>query len=199
MVGAGVDDAVRAAMAKWPDVPAVYGWLTLDARGRWRVRHEFLEHRGLTDFIGRNYLCDDDGQWFFQNGPQRVFVALEYTPWVLRLDANGSLTRHTGKSFDQPTDFWLDDEGRLLASADGEIGVVHDGDLNLAIARLAFADNRPASLESLLADHAPDGTIGIQLADGWHPVRHIARAEVANRFGFVTRPTPPEGSDQPRP
>jgi len=22
--------------------------------------------------------------WYFQNGPQRVFVALDYTPWVLQ-------------------------------------------------------------------------------------------------------------------
>jgi hypothetical protein len=33
-----MDDIVKAAMAKWPDVPDCYGWLALDARGNWRMR-----------------------------------------------------------------------------------------------------------------------------------------------------------------
>lgn len=187
-----MDDAVRAAIEKWPNVPAVYGWLALDARGRWRVKDEILHHRGLNDFIGRNYLCDSVGQWFFQNGPQRVFVTLEYTPWVLRLDADARLTRHTGQSFEQPTDIWLDDEGRLLISAERHIGLIHDGDLDVAVSRLAYADDRPASLEQLLSGSGPDGKIGIRLADGWHPIRSISRAEVAHRFGFVSCPAPLE-------
>ncbi|MCD6666313.1 MAG: DUF2946 family protein, partial [Hydrogenophaga sp.] len=28
-----MDEIVKAAMAKWPQVPACYGWLGLDARG----------------------------------------------------------------------------------------------------------------------------------------------------------------------
>ena len=33
-----MDDIVRQAMAKWPHVPACYGWLGLDARGQWWLR-----------------------------------------------------------------------------------------------------------------------------------------------------------------
>ena len=33
-----MDDIVKQAMAKWPNVPACYGWLALDARGQWWLR-----------------------------------------------------------------------------------------------------------------------------------------------------------------
>ena len=33
-----MDDIVKQAMAKWPDVPNVYGWLSLDRRGVWRIK-----------------------------------------------------------------------------------------------------------------------------------------------------------------
>ena len=33
-----MDPIVRRAIARWPNVPAVYGWLKLDRRGRWSVR-----------------------------------------------------------------------------------------------------------------------------------------------------------------
>ena len=38
-----------------------------------------LQHDKLIEFIGRNYAADAQGQWFFQNGPQRVYVCLLYT------------------------------------------------------------------------------------------------------------------------
>ena len=33
-----MDDIVKQAMAKWPNVPACWGWLGLDARGNWWLR-----------------------------------------------------------------------------------------------------------------------------------------------------------------
>lgn len=41
-----------------------------------------IEHSALKEFISRNYACDNTGRYFFQNGPQRVFITLTYTPWV---------------------------------------------------------------------------------------------------------------------
>ena len=88
-----MDDIVKAALAKWPNVPDCYGWLGLDARGNWYMRDEnaqaagpfcvvstdpgrqlaskgsLLKHDKLIDFIQRNYAADAQGQWFFQNGP----------------------------------------------------------------------------------------------------------------------------------
>ena len=35
-----MDEIVKAALKKWPDVPHCYGWLALDARGDWYMRDE---------------------------------------------------------------------------------------------------------------------------------------------------------------
>ena len=89
-----MDDIVKAALAKWPKVPDCRGWLGLDARGDWYMRDDAcqragafphpkgsrIEHSKLQAFIGRNYAADEHGAWFFQNGPQRVYVVLEATP-----------------------------------------------------------------------------------------------------------------------
>ncbi|HET8728586.1 MAG TPA: DUF2946 family protein, partial [Alphaproteobacteria bacterium] len=32
-----MDESVLRAMTKWPNVPAVYGWLQLDQRGNWLI------------------------------------------------------------------------------------------------------------------------------------------------------------------
>ncbi len=105
-----MDDIVRQALAKWPNVPDCYGWLGLDARGRWwmrdgyaqaagpfpEVKGSLLQHEKLIEFIHRNYAADARGCWYFQNGPQRVYVELEATPLVWRIEADFSLTAHTG-------------------------------------------------------------------------------------------------------
>ena len=48
-----MDDLVRQALAKWPNVPDCYGWLGLDARGQWYMRDDrvqaagpFAQHKG---------------------------------------------------------------------------------------------------------------------------------------------------------
>ena len=101
--GTSLDDIVKQAMAKWPDVPHCYGWLGLDARGNWYMRDDatqaagpfaqskgsLLQHDKLIDFIGRNYASDEQGRWYFQNGPQRVFVELESTPYIARITPEG--------------------------------------------------------------------------------------------------------------
>ena len=91
-----MDDIVKAALKKWPNVPHCYGWLALDARGDWYLRDEptqaagpfphikgsRIEHAKLKEFIHRNYDRDQRGDWFFQNGPQRVYVQLEAAPLI---------------------------------------------------------------------------------------------------------------------
>ena len=66
-----MDAAVIAALAKWPNVPAVFGWLRLDRRGNWLIREQQIR-QPLAAFINRNYASDELGRHFFQNGPQRV-------------------------------------------------------------------------------------------------------------------------------
>lgn len=122
-----MDDAVLRSMAKWPNVPDVYGWLSLDRRGNFLIRNEKIGNRALRDFICRNYQPDQRGCWYFQNGPQRVFVALAYTPLVVHLDAE-ALFDHCGRSF-SPEQAYIDDEGSVLVAGQPGVGLLDDRDL----------------------------------------------------------------------
>jgi hypothetical protein len=117
-------------MAKWPDVPAVYGWLRLDRRGRWLLDGNPIRNRTAVEFINRNYGRDDDGCWFFQNGPQRVFVELEYTPMVYQTDGRGLLWAHIGRPVHAVRGVWLDEESNLLLLTEHGPGVIDDRDLD---------------------------------------------------------------------
>ena len=57
-----MDEAVLRSMAKWPDVPDVFGWLSLDRRGNWRIKNEKIGNRALREFISRNYQADARGR-----------------------------------------------------------------------------------------------------------------------------------------
>ena len=144
-----MDDIVKQALKKWPNVPHCYSWLALDARGDWYMRDDRVQaagpfpkvkgsrilHEKLREFIERNYLHDDAGCWFFQNGPQRVYVELEAAPWVWRLEGNAAgapgIASHTGLAarFESA---WLDEAGRLFLGTDLGLGVVHTLDMELA-------------------------------------------------------------------
>lgn len=140
-----MDDIVKQALAKWPNVPDCYGWLGLDARGRWFMRDDaaqaagdfpqsrgsWLRHEKLIDFIGRNYESDNEGRWFFQNGPQRVYVELECTPWVWQVLPDYRLQSHTGLQT-SAGECLLDEEGRLYIASPQGLGLVHSQDMVLA-------------------------------------------------------------------
>ena len=144
-----MDDIVRQALAKWPNVPHCFGWLGLDARGQWFMRDDRvqalgpfagvtpqskgsqLRHEKLIDFIQRNYEADPQGQWFFQNGPQRVYVELEVTPLIWRVADDFSVTDHTGRPA-RLQRCLLDEKGRLFLDADTGFGLVHTMDMNQA-------------------------------------------------------------------
>jgi len=166
-----MDNLVKRSMAKWPDVPDVYGWLSLDRRGNWLIRStsatpsctsatpsfEKIGNRALRDFISRNYQADARGCWYFQNGPQRVFVSLAYAPLVIRCEG-ALLVDHCDRPF-RLEQAYLDDEGSVLMLGPGGAGLLDDRDL------AGYAD-RAAML----------------------PV--IPRRTVAERFGFVMNPAP---------
>jgi hypothetical protein len=122
-----MDESVLRSMAKWPDVPDVYGWLSLDRRGNWLIKGERIGNQALRDFIGRNYQPDARGCWYFQNGPQRVFVALAYAPLVLHFE-EGAVFDHCGRPF-QPEQAFLDEEGSVLMLGKAGIGLLDDRDL----------------------------------------------------------------------
>jgi hypothetical protein len=139
-----MDEIVKAALKKWPNVPACVGWLALDARGDWYMRDDRIQSAGpfprikgsrilhdkLREFIARNYERADDGCWFFQNGPQRVYVELEAAPFVWRVAPHDfSLASHTGHAATVRA-AWLDEAGRLFLDTDIGFGIVHTQDMH---------------------------------------------------------------------
>ena len=140
-----MDDIVRQAIAKWPNVPHCYGWLGLDMRGQWFMRDDrvqaagpfplsrgsHLRHEKLVDFIHRNYEHDEAGCWFLQNGPQRVYVELEAAPLVLRIGPGREVTSHTGQVL-AVRETLVDEQGRLYAATERGLGLVHTLDMHAA-------------------------------------------------------------------
>ena len=122
-----MDAVVAQAMAKWPNIPAVYGWLALDRRGNWLIKGERIANHALRDFIARNYEPDDEGRWYFQNGPQRVYVSLAYAPLVVHYEGE-SLLDHCGRPFAAERAY-VDDEGSVLVEGAGRVALVDDRDL----------------------------------------------------------------------
>jgi hypothetical protein len=173
-----MDAIVEAALRKWPNVPHCHGWLALDARGNWYMRDERIqaagtfpqlkgsriEHDKLRSFIERNYAQDEAGAWFFQNGPQRVYVQLEAAPWVWRVqDAPGwPLHSHTGLPATARSS-WLDEQGRLFLAAELGLGIVHSMDMGLAAQAVE--------------------------AGAWVP-QPLAFEALQRRFGYVLQPHP---------
>lgn len=127
-----MDKSVLEAMEKWPNVPAAYGWLSLNQMGQWRFHPGGQYQRGapgesitnpqLIEFIGRNYAVDERGCWFFQNGPQRVFVGLDATPWIAYLDENLKLRKQNHAPVESVQAWYIDEEGKLYAlTTDGMV------------------------------------------------------------------------------
>ena len=190
-----MDDIVKQALAKWPNVPDCYGWLGLDARGNWYMRDDrtqaagafprlgnaskeskgsLLQHEKLIDFIQRNYASDAKGQWFFQNGPQRVYVELEATPWIWRVgrdapNAGFDVLSHAGAKA-QVLQCLVDELGRVYLQTDMGIGLVHTQDVSCA------------------ADAIEAGV--------WVPEDAIA-ATLGERFGFEASPQSLQSKGRP--
>jgi hypothetical protein len=196
-----VDEIVLRAIAKWPDVPAVYGWLALDRRGQWSIKGQRIGNRALTEFIGRNYAADARGRWFFQNGPQRVYVALAYTPIIYRSQPVRSdelaLTSHTGAAPIRLTGCWLDDCGSLLLCTELGPGLVHDQDLPQVLDRVRNAHDQPLSdqeLGALATGEAENARLHLSL--GSMPVGRLRADRVAAHFGFDPDPRPAPGEPE---
>jgi len=172
-----MDEQVLKAMTKWPQVPACFGWLGLDARGDWYMRDDTaqragpfpqskgsrLQHAALIAFIGRNYGVDEQGRWYFQNGPQCVYVTLQAAPYVLFSDGQGGWQTHTGIAVNtHAVHPWLDEHGRLFLQTDVGFGIVHSA-------------------------HMLDAAQALQ--DGvWPEPQSMAFADMPQRFAYVRDP-----------
>lgn len=200
-----MDEIVLRGMAKWPNVPSVFGWLSLDRRGQWLLKGDRVTNPGIAEFFGRNYSHDEQGRWFLQNGPQRVYVALDYTPFVYRVTAADgaalTLAAHSGAATTAIKAAFIDDAGQLLLETGIGIGLVHDTDLERLIPRFRDGTAKApdettlaAALDALQAGNDP----GLNLHTGHASIRvqPVRAADVPTRFGFVARPVQPAGEEE---
>jgi hypothetical protein len=139
------------------DTSQAIGSFTSGAPGS---KGSLLQHEKLVAFIGRNYAADNQGRWYFQNGPQRVYVELAVTPWVWRMHQDGRLQDHTG-AMAEATQCLQDERGWLYFNTSRGVGLLHSLDVGGAADRLE--------------------------AGQWK-IEEIASAEMEMTFGYVKSP-----------
>ncbi|MES2296432.1 MAG: DUF2946 family protein [Pseudomonadota bacterium] len=194
-----MDEVVKQALAKWPNVPHCYGWLALDARGAWRMRDERAQHLGLAgdkitqaalrDFINRNYASDERGCWYFQNGPQRVYVSLEATPYIARTDPREGLVLHTGAPLARLDQAWLTEAGALIVQSGPSVAQLDDRDFLPLLGALTL-DGAAVSDDALLSWLGGGiGSLNLRLKEQAIRVERLAHADVETRFDFVREPS----------
>ena len=168
-----IDKSVQKAMAKWPDVPECFGWLNLNRRAEWSIKGEKIHHVKTQRFLQRNYNFDKLGRWFVQNGPQRVFVSLEYTPRLYGFSSHSGFYIHNEAKIPVLLDFFLDEYGNLLLSTSLGVGVVDDRDLSAASDLIEAVNDIPTELSYRGKNYK---------------IKPIAKALVPKHFGFVQNP-----------
>jgi hypothetical protein len=192
-----MDEWVLNALKRWPNVPALFGWLGLDRRGRWLVQGEAISHPRIIEVINRNYAADEHGRWYFQNGPQRGYLQLESTPLILFVsDDNEGLITHTGLAVAQLGAAHIDEEGALVLTTEHGPGELLGADLQWALDRMSIGD-KPVDEDALAAALAlpSQSRTGITLTVGSSQlsVQRLDFAEAPRVFGFDRAPAPREG------
>lgn len=191
-----MEDRVRRALARWPDVPALYGWLALDRRGRWRIKGETISRPQIIDTLNSNYAADEHGRWYFQNGPQRGYVMLARAPLLLRAEDDGSLWTHRGEAVTQISAAYLDEHGGLWFATEHGPAALHEQDLDWALDHLKLGSRAvpEAALATALA--LPDGSptaLTLHLGAKRLAVTRLDTAQAPATLGFVSNPQPLPG------
>lgn len=207
-----MDERVIAAMGRWPDVPDVFGWLSLNAGGHWRLHSagdaldhdaadssppqgESISSSSINQFINRNYARDTAGRWYFQNGPQRVYVRLDVAPYVLHTTepqpGSTMFLTHNGVRTGPVIRWCLDDRGHLYADTDVGAGLVASRDLPQVIERLAAVNGE--DIDQVLANRVADeiSSIDVRWAEGAVVPLYVCRFDqVSDLLGFARYPRP---------
>ncbi|MDT0496079.1 DUF2946 family protein [Algiphilus sp. W345] len=188
-----MEEWVARALRRWPNVPALYGWLSLDRRGRWLIKGEHITRPQIIDTINPNYAADARGCWYFQNGPQRGYVSLEYAPLHLRINGAGQLMAHTGVPVDSVDAVYLDENGALLLESNLGPGLLDDQDLVWALSHLLVDGHEvdEAQLANALdRSSGSDTSLKFNFMGREAPVRRCDFAHIPARLGFVREPQP---------
>ena len=193
-----MDDIVKQAMAKWPNVPHCYGWLRLDARGVFRMCDEVaqknasagdpIRHASLLAFIYRNYASDEHGAWFFQNGPQRVYVDLETTPFIARTDTQENFVTQDGLALEAIHTVWLSDQGSLLFQNATQVAMLDDRDLAACLSQFRLNGVVCSDAELLNWMRQPIDGCGFMVGGDVLPVKFVQSNSIAQQFGFQQKP-----------
>jgi hypothetical protein len=203
-----MDEQVLRSLIKWPNVPHCFGWLALDRRGQWRMRDEYaqtnqlpgnvIQHVALNEFISRNYAHDSLGRYFFQNGPQRVFITLDVTPWIARIIPSESgpqlstqcgtkIKPHSALSYEKGNIYIA---GSIPQSLPDQIdGTVFTQTESLSIALLHDHDLDLFSDQSQIKEDACSFRGSWQWDGKDLPIEPIHSAELAGRFHFIKAPS----------
>jgi hypothetical protein len=188
-----LEDWVLRALKRWPNVPHLYGWLRLDRRGRWLIKGETISRPQIIDTINRNYAADEQGRWFFQNGPQRGYVQLEYAPLVVRAGVGDVLTTHTDMRVNQVSEVFMDETGALLMHTEHGAAALIDDELDWALQRM-YVDDRLITDDQLADALAmPTGgmtQITLRLGQQAIAIQRLDSALAPAQLHFVRDPQP---------
>ena len=203
-----MDEQVLRSLIKWPNVPHCFGWLALDRRGQWRMRDEFaqanqlagsvIQHVALNEFIARNYACDSLGRYFFQNGPQRVFITLDATPFVARIipsESGPQLLTQCGTEI-QPQGALSDEKGNIYITGNITQSVSDqiDGTVFIRTKSPSVALLHDHDLE-LFSDQSKVMEDACSFRGSWQwngkdlPIEPIHSLELSERFHFIKAPS----------
>ncbi|MFC4311298.1 DUF2946 family protein [Steroidobacter flavus] len=188
-----MDEWVLNALKRWPNVPALFGWLRLDRRGRWLVQGETISHPRIVEVINRNYAADEHGRWYFQNGPQRGYMHLESTPLILLVsDDDEHLVTHTGLAVKQLREAYIDETGSLVLVTEHGPGELRGTDLQWALDRLSIDDEDSLAAALELPSQSDTG-ITLNTGASQLPLRRLDFAQAPSVLGFNRDPAPREG------
>lgn len=190
-----MEDWARRGMERWPNVPALFGWLALDRRGRWRIKGELISRPQIIDTLNRNYEADAHGRWFFQNGPQRGYVQLETAPLVLHTEGD-ALRSHHGLAVAQPTSAWIDEDGGLWLATEHGPAALSDQESEWLLQHLRTPQAAVDEAALAAALELPSGAMtALRLSTVSHdlPVQRLQRSRAPEQLGFVADPQPQPG------
>jgi len=187
-----MEDWVIRALKRWPNVPALFGWLSLNRRGRWLIQGEVISRPQIVDTINRNYAADEQGRWYFQNGPQRGYMKLAYAPLVLRSEGDELLT-HTDLRVKSVSRAFMDEEGALLLSTEHGPGLLIDDELEWALQRMRVAGqptDEPLLAEALALLSGNATSVSLRVGNSSLPIMRLDFALAPAQLGFVRDPQP---------
>ncbi len=188
-------DSLSKLLQKWPNVPDVFNWLSLDRRGTWRIKGSPITNPTMIKAINSSYFCDVDGSWFFQNGPQKVFVTLDYTPYVIfayRAGDELKLKTHSGTEIKKIDEIYLDSDLNFLITWDGRLGIISDRDLQILIDGMSFShQGKLISLENVIETDTK--RLSVTFWNHEAKITKVTREYLLKKFNIRGDPAPRPG------